>query len=375
MDLSLGLGMLGPMKVETYHAERQHVPTRPGNRGLSAWAGPAYFAAVGVATAVYFFLPIDAQSMAYNGIAVSAAVAMIVGARWRRPEPQAAWLLLGLGVLALACGDIVFGSTQPVPSPADMFYISAVPLLGLGLWGLTASRWMKRGVPAVLIAIAIASSVVVLSWVFLVLPAGERGQVTFATRLVAIGYPVTDLALIGALSFAAASTRWQDARYRYLGGGLVMKFAADIAYAVQDLGMGYQVGNGIDAFWLVSYGLLGAALLHPPSPTNGSWENDEAVRPDLARAEMEPEAAPPRKTKRAVSTLATAQVAVQFAFIVLWAGRLLLAFATVAMFAGAAWMSAQMVMLAGAFGTGGILMWAAGSIATASPAAVAASRR
>jgi hypothetical protein len=283
--------------------------------------------------------------------------------------------LLGLGVLVLACGDIVFGSTQPVPSPADMFYISAVPLLGLGLWGLTASRWMKRGVPAVLIAIAIASSVVLLSWVFLVLPAGERGQVTFATRLVAIGYPVTDLALIGALSFAAASTRWQDARYRYLGGGLVMKFAADIAYAVQDLGMGYQVGNGIDAFWLVSYGLLGAALLHPSSTTAGSWENDEAIRPDLARAEMEPEAAPPRKTKRAVSTLATAQVAVQFAFIVLWAGRLLLAFATVAMFAGAAWMSAQMVMLAGAFGTGGILMWAAGSIATASPAAVAASRR
>ena len=95
-----------------------------GERGPT-WAWRWFLATIGVATLAYFFLPIGVQSILYDVVAVAAAAAMFAGIAWNLPEPRFAWTLLALGVLLWAGGDIVFGTSQPVPSLADMFYISA----------------------------------------------------------------------------------------------------------------------------------------------------------------------------------------------------------------------------------------------------------
>lgn len=90
----------------------------------------------------------------------------------------AAWFLLGLGVLSLAVGNVVFGESQPVPSLADMFYISGYPLLAMGLVGLPPSRKNQGTEPHWVLAAGITAIVGLVAWAFLILPSGDVQGVT-----------------------------------------------------------------------------------------------------------------------------------------------------------------------------------------------------
>ena len=75
----------------------------------------------------------------------------VPGARGGPPARTAAWLLIGLGVLAWAFGELYFtvvlwnDSAPPVPSPADGGYLSLPPLIFVGLILLARSR--IKGLP------------------------------------------------------------------------------------------------------------------------------------------------------------------------------------------------------------------------------------
>lgn len=101
--------------------------SRSGRRAPPGWI---FLGVVALMTLAYFRMTTDVQSLVYDGIAVSAAVGMFAGVVWIRPEPRFAWMLVSFGILAMAVGDIVYGTSQPVPSPADMLYISAYLLMG-----------------------------------------------------------------------------------------------------------------------------------------------------------------------------------------------------------------------------------------------------
>src|SRR5206468_10233454 len=116
----------GPLKRPSDRAEVRRV-TR---------ASRLFFGLVGAAVVVYFFLPVGEQTILYDLIALSAGGAMLAGVRRYRPDPLPAWTLLGLGTLCYAGGDIVFGDSSPVPSTADMLYLSAYLLLALGIMGI-----------------------------------------------------------------------------------------------------------------------------------------------------------------------------------------------------------------------------------------------
>ena len=122
-------------------------PPLPRRGRVPAWAWAGFVGVVGAATPVYYFLPIETQSLVNNVIAVASAVVMFAGIVWNRPTPRFAWVLLASGVLLFAAGDIAYGTSQPVPSPADMLYVSAYPLLGLGLLALARARLRVRTTP------------------------------------------------------------------------------------------------------------------------------------------------------------------------------------------------------------------------------------
>src|SRR5438105_13439980 len=93
-------------------------------------------------TGLYFLLPWNsfAQSLLYDGIGASSAVAAVVGARIHRSSVRLPWYLFGAGLLSFSVGDCllnlyayVWHRDPPVPSIADVFYLAAYPLLAAGL--------------------------------------------------------------------------------------------------------------------------------------------------------------------------------------------------------------------------------------------------
>ena len=156
-----------------------------------------FVAAVSALVAAYFSLPGDKKNTVFNVIAVAAAAAMFFGIAKNRAKPRFAWMLLASGTLLMAVGDIVFGSsTQPVPSVADMLYVSAYVALTLGFVGLIRSEFPSHRASSRLDAIVLAAGVAIVGILLLIVPAAHPDGVGIAAQAVSLGYPALDLILL-----------------------------------------------------------------------------------------------------------------------------------------------------------------------------------
>ena len=224
-----------------------------------AWGG-AFLIAVGLTTVGYFFLSAHTQSFVYNAVGLSAAAVMFFGIAMGRPEPATPWVLFAVGVLLLALGDVLYGESQPRASIADLIYLSAYPLFGLGAMGLMTER---RGRHLLAEPLTIALELGVLAMVLLLILSPDAGDQDLLTRAVSIGYPILDALILGFLARAARSNGARRGAFRLLFAGFALTLVADIGYALRDYGTDYVVGDQLDALWLFAYGCFGAALLHP----------------------------------------------------------------------------------------------------------------
>ena len=219
-------------------------------------------------TGLYFLLPWDSfeQSLFYDVIGASAAVAAVVGARIHRPSLQLPWYLFGAGLLSFSVGDTVLNlyayvwhRDPPVPSVADAFYLAAYPLLAAGLILLVRclrSEDRRRGrLDAAMLIVAFALG----QWIFLM--QNNLHQGSFAERVVFLSYPAMDVVLLAALVFFALTPTWRTVSYRYLAASIVLLIFADEIYGISPAS--YASASWLDAAWLVSYVLWGVAALHP----------------------------------------------------------------------------------------------------------------
>src|ERR671934_54650 len=219
-------------------------------------------------TGLYFLLPWDSfeQSLFYDAIGASAAVAAVVGARIHRPSLRLPWYLFGAGLLAFSVGDVFFNlysfvwhRDPPVPSVADAFYLAAYPLLAAGLILLVRclrSEDRRRGrLDAAMLIVAFALG----QWIFLM--QNNLHQGSFAERVVFLSYPAMDVVLLAALVFFALTPTWRTVSYRYLAASIVLLIFADEIYGISPAS--YASASWLDAAWLVSYVLWGVAALHP----------------------------------------------------------------------------------------------------------------
>jgi hypothetical protein len=321
-----------------------------------------YLVVVGCTTVAYFSLSTTAQSILYDVVGISAAGAMLAGIRRHRPSHRSAYLLLTFGVLDLALGDLVFGTSQSVPSPADMLYISAYPLLALGIFDLIPRRngpASRRSDP--LVAVAIAMAVALISWAFLILPTPTPTpqRTSLSTRIVAMGYPLMDLVLIGLLLRALSHGRFRTASAGCLGAAISLLLVADGVYAWSEFGTTYALGGAIDAAWLLAYGCFGAALLHPSL-------NDDLVLPPLqpwqAPVHIAPGSLAVRLNLEPARFSQPANSAFHIRLIAIWAGRSLLGLAAVTLVLSAVWLTPNLVQVAGSYALTGMAMMAAGHV-------------
>ena len=263
-------GEKGLVRVEHAHTRQPMRVSDVSARARSARVSLIYLAVGAVATALYFLLPQQAQSWATDAIALTAPIAILVGVHMHRPDNKAAWYSMALGLFLLGTGEIFFSIYEnvlhieaPLPSIADVPYLLAYVPLTLGLVLVVRARRPGRDTLSLIDASIFAVAAGVASWVFLIAPQAAQSGVTPLGKIVSAAYPVADVLLLAVTAAIALTTDVRVFSYRLITASLIAMITADTLYTFAALHDWYSTGSAIDAGWLLSYILWGAAALHP----------------------------------------------------------------------------------------------------------------
>jgi PAS domain S-box-containing protein len=213
-----------------------------------------------------------------------ASEAHVVGpavTRGRRWAP----VLLGLGILSWVLGQAIFtyyewvlDQPPPLPSIADVGYLSVYPFLLLGILLLPA-----RPIPVAsrtriaLDGLMIMTGAVTFSWYFILGPVMQQGSETILAKAVSSAYPLADIVLIACLIILASRPEEHTLlpAVSLLALGLTLIVVADSNFAYWSLHDTYATGTLPDVGWSLGYMLVGlgafAARLAP---------SQEATTPD-----------------------------------------------------------------------------------------------
>jgi two-component system cell cycle response regulator len=190
-----------------------------------------------------------------------------------RKRERAAWLLLGLGVLAWTLGEWYFtavlwtDSAPPVPSPADAGYLSLPPLVFVGVVLLARSR--IRSLPRMLwvdgviagLAVGAASAAVVFAPV---LDTVSGLSVSVITNL---AYPVLDLMMLGVTcGLMAIGGRRLDRRLGVIAFGVLCFWASDTIYLIKVAHGTWVSGGPYDPGWWTIALCVATAAWMPAKP-------------------------------------------------------------------------------------------------------------
>src|SRR5215208_828263 len=218
--------------------------------------------------------------------------------RGRRWAP----VLLGVGILSWVLGQAIFTYYEwvlrqppPLPSIADLGYLSVYPFLLLGILLLPA-----RPIPVAsrtriaLDGLMIMTAAVTFSWYFILGPVMQQGTQTMLAKAVATAYPLADIVLIACLIILASRPEEHKLlpAVRLLALGLTLIVIADSNFAYWSLHDAYATGTLPDVGWSLGYMLVGLGAFAARLASS-----EEATTPD------EPSDAP-----RAASPLAEQRV-------------------------------------------------------------------
>src|SRR5215216_545677 len=182
-----------------------------------------------------------------------------IGQRW-------APVLLGLGIISWVLGQALFTYYEwalrqppPLPSLADIAYLSVYPFFLLGILLLPA-----RPVPVAsrtrlaLDGLMIMTAAVTFSWYFILGPIMQQGTETTLAKAVSSAYPLADIVLIACLVILASrpGERTLLPAIRLLALGLILIVVADSNFAYWSLHDAYATGTLPDVGWSLGYMLV-----------------------------------------------------------------------------------------------------------------------
>ncbi|WNB85867.1 GGDEF domain-containing protein [Cellulomonas sp. ATA003] len=227
-----------------------------------------FLALGGLAVAGYVVLPTAARDAVYLAVGLAACVAIVVGVHVLRPVRRAPWWLMAAGQLSWIAGDVVYTwyesvlAVEPFPSPADVLYLAAYPLLAVAFALLIRGRRSGRDRDGLIDSAIFTVAVGLLSWVFLMRPTLLGEGVDVVERAIALAYPLGDILLLGVLLRLLAGPGARSPAFGMLAAACGLLVLADAAFAVLATTSSYG-GGWVDLLWLGSYVLWGAAALHP----------------------------------------------------------------------------------------------------------------
>src|SRR5215204_6789454 len=200
------------------------------------------------------------------------------GQRW-------APVLLGLGILSWVFGQAIFtyyewvlGQPPPLPSIADLGYLSVYPFLLLGILLLPA-----RPIPVAsrtriaFDGLMIMTAAVTFSWYFILGPVMQQGTETTLAKAVSSAYPLADIVLIACLIILASRPEEHTLlpAVSPLALGLTLIVVADSNFAYWSLHDAYATGTLPDVGWSLGYMLVGLGAFAARLATS-----EEATTPD-----------------------------------------------------------------------------------------------
>ena len=189
---------------------------------------------------------------------------VMVAARHRR-----AWLLIGLGLLANGVGGVIYTYLEdyvmknPVPSPADFFYMLTYVLIFAGLLLVPTVSKTRQSLKLIVLDTLITTLCILdISWYFVLRPIFSRFT-DLPELYTAASYPFWDILLVMAIILLVYQ-RTNPVLKRSLiicGIGVFVQTGADTLYAMTLPSNSYSTGTWyIDTFWFVGYLLIGLSI-------------------------------------------------------------------------------------------------------------------
>jgi two-component system cell cycle response regulator len=240
-------------------------PVRVALVVLGGWVAACELHALGLR-----WLPLGPVKWLHLVVMGAGAALVLTRAALRRDE-RMAWLLLGLGVSAWVLGELYFtavlwsDASPPVPSPADVGYLSLPPLVFAGVVVLARTR--IRGLPKTLlldgVTAGLGAGAVSAAVVFKPVLRAVGGQpISVATNL---SYPVADLLMLGLIcGLLAIGGRRLDRRFAMLGAGIICFWASDTIYLIKVAHGTWVSGGPYDpGWWTIAICFAAAAWTTP----------------------------------------------------------------------------------------------------------------
>jgi diguanylate cyclase (GGDEF)-like protein len=226
----------------------------------------------------YCLLPHDglAANAVYNVVGLLSCVMILVAVRLHRPARRAMWYWFAAGQTTWVIGDFVWEyykyilDVEPYPSAADYFYLSAYPMLVVGLVLLNRGRRRGGDLAGLVDPAIVAIGIGLVFWVFVMHPIAAGSTASTLERVIGVAYPAADALLLAILArfFTTAGQRSPSARL--LSVAALLLLAADVGYSLVSLYSEADGGSLLDAGWLLSYVGWAAAALHPSMRWTGT---------------------------------------------------------------------------------------------------------
>ncbi|GAA3341362.1 hypothetical protein GCM10020358_32410 [Amorphoplanes nipponensis] len=234
-----------------------------------------------LATGGYFLLPHDglAANALYNAVGLVSCLVIPLAVRLHRPERAAMWYWFAAGQTTWVLGDFVWEyykyvlHQEPYPSAADFFYLSAYPMLVVGLIMLTRGRRRGSHLAGLVDPAIVAIGIGLVFWVFVMHPIAAGSTASTLERVIGVAYPAADALLLAMLARFFTSAGRRSASAWLLSAAAVLLLAADVAYSLVSLYSEADGGSLLDSGWLLSYVAWAAAALHPSMRWTGTTEN------------------------------------------------------------------------------------------------------
>lgn len=238
--------------------------------GLLSGTWLVYLVFMAAATGVYFLITGSIKPTFYNLVGVAMLTGIFVGIRWHRPANTLAWYIVAFGLGLFVAGDVVFYSvypkllnmTAPFPSVADTLYLSSYLVVACGM-ALLIRRRGRRDYSGIIDAAIIAVGLVLVVWVLLVQPYANDPSLTLLVHFTSVATPLLSVLWVAVAARFVFTPAVHLPAFRLLIAAVLLHPIADLAYAWLVLNGGYSVDHVVNAGWLLSYGLFGAAALHP----------------------------------------------------------------------------------------------------------------
>jgi diguanylate cyclase (GGDEF)-like protein len=216
--------------------------------------------------------------VAIGDLALPLMALVAASAAWRigshpslRGRAHLAWRSVALALVFYGASDVVRAyyevwlGLETFPSKTNIGYLLFYPTLTLGLLSFPqASRPRGSRLAFWLDAGAVLLGGWMIIWYFVLGPSAFAEQTDLTTTVLAIAYPVGDLALVFGVAALLLRPRPREHRdaLSVLAAGVTAFLIADVTFGYRDLLGLDQTGDWPDAFWMLGWFLIAASALY-----------------------------------------------------------------------------------------------------------------